>query len=528
MSIACQTWYEWSTAGTIGGRYFSGSEPRGVGGHLSFFDTPLFTTLDFLEQARANEDDASQINATIPDGRIMGAYWPSGEGESFLASGLWNFHFFADSDVECGGDTDSDSWLSANLGFGLANATSNSPSVVTGGTGRYLGAIGRIERMVISTDPFVIKYDFCSEEANNFDMSQCKDVFEWSSFGSGEIDGMHFSGSVLAAPHTGVANTPTFSSADVESSPLIGRLIGQYFLDAMTTASGSFNFQFFPEGEPMDENNSTATFSDGVAVNFGFGPLDTSLDGSFTRGTPNIVLGGTGVYAGLVGSMRDRAVSTDPLVFNYQICPSEDTKPKEEVMASPCQKIYEWSTGGEFNTYKFSGSVQYEDGALGVFDTPFFDQPDVANANVSGRVMGYYVPNGGGSVTGNWNFAFFDHDHDTLDDTLTEYHEDWIAASLGFYPYQGETEESAKDGVPNIIMGGSGSFAGFSGTIESNVISGDPFVIEWEICPPGAKGGEDAASKDASSASSFINGSGRHFPAVLVAAVPTICFSMLL
>ena len=47
----------------------------------------------------------------------------------------------------------------------------------------------------------------------------------------------------------------------------------------------------------------------------------------------------------------------------------------------------------------------------------------------------------------------------------------------------------------NIIMGGSGAFAAFSGTITSNVISSDPFVIEWEICSSGAKGG-DAASGD--------------------------------
>ena len=34
---------------------------------------------------------------------------------------------------------------------------------------------------------------------------------------------------------------------------------------------------------------------------------------------------------------------------------------------------------------------------------------------------------------GNWNFAFFDHDHDPLGDDVPTEHEDWIAASLGFY-----------------------------------------------------------------------------------------------
>mmetsp|Transcript_15325 Transcript_15325/g.44347 ORF Transcript_15325/g.44347 Transcript_15325/m.44347 type:complete len:82 (-) Transcript_15325:37-282(-) len=71
----------------------------------------------------------------------------------------------------------------------------------------------------------------------------------------------------------------------------------------------------------------------------------------------------------------------------------------------------------------------------------------MGNANVSGRAMGHYVPN--------WNFAFFDHDHDSLGNVPTE-HEYWIAVSLRFY--QDGTNETTKDGVPNIIMGGSGSF----------------------------------------------------------------------
>ena len=390
----------------------------------------------------------------------MGAYWPSGEGESFLASGLWNFHFF-----------DEESWISANLGFGPANTTFKSPNVVTGGTGNYLGSIGRIETMVISSDPFVIQYNFCREESQSFVTDTCTDIYEWSSFGAGEIDGRTFSGSVVVTNHTGIANTPTFANASVESSPLIGRLVAQYFLDAITTASGSFNFQFF---DPYPNNAS-----DFVSINFGFGPLDTSLDGSFTRGTPNIVLGGTGQYAGITGSMRDRAVSSDPLVFEYQICPEEKIDDEAEAMDVPCRKIYEWSTGGNFGKYNFSGSVEYEGGALGVFDTPFFNDPDVRNADVAGRVMGYYVPNGGGAVAGNWNFAFFDHGRESLAGEKVE-HEDWIAASLGFY--QDGADSTERDGVPNIIMAGSGKFAGAKGTVTANVISSDPFVIEWNIC----------------------------------------------
>jgi hypothetical protein len=101
-------------------------------------------------------------------------------------------------------------------------------------------------------------------------------------------------------------------------------------------------------------------------------------------------------------------------------------------------------------------------------------------------------------VAGNWNFAFFDHEYDSSGAVPTE-HESWIAASLGFYQDNANEIHATKDGVPNVIMGGSGLFSGFSGTITSNVISGEPFVIEWEICPPGATGGEAIPMDEASS-----------------------------
>ena len=106
-------------------------------------------------------------------------------------------------------------------------------------------------------------------------------------------------------------------------------------------------------------------------------------------------------------------------------------------------------------------------------------------------------------------------------------HEDWIAASLGFY--QDGADVSTKDGVPNIIMGGSGAFAAFSGTITSNVISSNPFIIEWEICPKGAKGGDAASGDeptDASSAYGIIERCCYSLGVSLVATVYAICCSV--
>lgn len=60
-------------------------------------------------------------------------------------------------------------------------------------------------------------------------------------------------------------------------------------------------------------------------------------------------------------------------------------------------------------------------------------------------------------------------------------------------------------------------FSGFSGTITSNVISSDPFLIEWEICQPDATGGE-AIPTDEASSSDVTKKQGSIFLVSLVAA----------
>lgn len=468
-SSSCQRWYEWSTDGVFDGHTFSGSVPRGTDNHMSYFDTPLFLSPNVTETKVA--------------GRIMGGFWPSGRGGSFLASGFWNFNFFDENEA-------SSTWLSANLGFGDENSTVKAPNVVTGGTGRYVGFVGSLETKVINSDPLVIQYDLCPSQYVIDDVTECKEVFEWSLSGTRTINNSSFSGSVPFPSNTSygeVANTPTFPNANLTPSEVNGRLVAQFFFDRITTASGSFNFGTFPAGNDTDTD-------DWVSVNFGFGPLDTSLDGSFTRGTPNIVVGGTGKYSGFVGSMRDKAVSTDPnpLVFLYEICPSEETEPSPDVMES-CFSVYEWSTSrrSNFSGYQFAGTALYEEGDehTGVFDTPFFASPDVENSEVMGRVIGYYIPNGRGAASGLWNFAFFEKG--------SEDSENWIAASLGF-----DDDDTATS--PNVITGGSGAFSGFTGTIEQQIVSFDPFVIEWIICPPiRDDSGDSANSSDSSGGSSF-------------------------
>lgn len=467
-SLPCEFFYELATEGTVSGRVFSGSKLVGTNQYMAYFDTPLYLT--------PNVSDAPVI------GRVMGAYWPSGAKESFVASGFWNFLFFDDDSI----GQPSPHWISANLGFDQNGSSSMAPNVITGGTGRYSGLVGSITRNVLTdSEPLLVQYKLCPQNAPVTPLSDCKEFFEWSSSGVRQIGDYFFSGSFPAVEegYVGVANTPVFDSVNVSTSTStpIGRLIAQYFLDRITTASGSFSFQVFDE-----EQNE-----DWVSVNFGFGPLDTSLDGSFTRGTPNIVVGGTGSFAGLKGEMRDRAVSVDPLVFLYEICPADQDKEVSDntfTNTDECQVIYEWSTNGTFNGYQFSGSIIYGDEReLGVFDTPFFGSPNVQNATVIGRVMGYYVPNARGATSGLWNFAYFDEESNVTASEDEVKHENWIAASLGFYQFDADRED--QDPTPNVVTGGSGKFVGLTGAINSRVYSTEPFVIEWTICPSGSEDG---------------------------------------
>lgn len=435
---------------------------------MAYFDTPLFLSPNVKESKVA--------------GRIMGAYWPTvsgGEEESSLESGFWNFHFFPDQE-----DDNNNTWIAASLGFGRGNSTVQTPNVVTGGTGRYAGYVGSIQSQVINSDPFVIQYDLCPAPAatkENKITQQCRETFSWASSGNITIGNYSFTGSTPlssdAIVYGGVANSALFPDANVTSSQVEGRLLGQYFLDRITMASASTNFGFFGTDDDGKEHESW------VSVNFGFGPLNADLEGAFTRGTPNIVVGGTGDYSGFVGSMRDKAASSDPLVFLWEICPSEGSvESNTDVLTEGCSRVYEWSTPQRSNHsgYQFAGSSLYDEQRIGVFDNPFFGSPDVQSSEVAGRIMGYYVPNGRGAASGLWNFAFFDEGGNS-NGSKKNHHEDWIAASLGF------DNDDTSSQMPNVITGGSGSFSGLTGTIEQQIVSTYPFVIEWTICPHGAK-----------------------------------------
>ena len=129
-----------------------------------------------------------------------------------------------------------------------------------------------------------------------------------------------------------------------------------------------------------------------------------------------------------------------------------------------CMKLYEWSTSGEFGGYTFSGVVD------GRFDTPLFDTPNVNSTTVKimpiGKVQGEYHTNTHVAI-GQWGFYNFEE-------------KDWLVGYLGFPIISDETTFSVAE--PNVILGGTGRWAGAKGTITNRVYSEEPFIVEFEIC----------------------------------------------
>jgi hypothetical protein len=123
--------------------------------------------------------------------------------------------------------------------------------------------------------------------------------------------------------------------------------------------------------------------------------------------------------------------------------------------------VYEWSTSGLFGPCSFLGV------SSGLFDTPFFESPNVVNETVAGRIQGEYFCNKRNACTGQWAFHFFDED-------------DWITARYGFRSGDDEPEV-----LPNTVTGGAGRWASFVGTLDASTVTTDAedtLVIEWTIC----------------------------------------------
>ena len=124
-SNACFDICELSDSGTYDGYTFTGVSSEGA------FSTPFFYSSDLTGEVA---------------GRVQGFYvGPTADGDTNV--GNWAFHFFGE-----------DSWITANLGFGLEET----PKVITGASGIFRGS-GSVVNTEFSTAPadFVIKWTFC-------------------------------------------------------------------------------------------------------------------------------------------------------------------------------------------------------------------------------------------------------------------------------------------------------------------------------------------------------------------------------
>ena len=443
--------------------------------HVGVFDTPLY-------------DDAN-IAAARLIGRLMGSYWPhvaeadvddEVAAHQAINTGLWNFNFFPGGEVEAGG------WITASLGFGPNNSSANTPNVITGGTGDFVGYIGTVEHIVVKDDPFVREYTICPPSPWSVMkiVAECVDVFTWDTSQPSVVGNHSFAGDVSRGKgnHVGVQDNPVFASLEAAQGQdvddeVIGRNIGVYFPDSLQTTTALFNFELFGDSS-LDEDVDEA---DWIATSFGFS-FETALGTFTTVEEPNVIIGGSGKYSGIVGTIEDTVEDFDPApegefaeVNYYKICSGDDPFPSP-VVEEDCTVIYELSAPQPVSVggYNFSGSVLAgENDHLGNFNSPFFTSPDVENSTLAGRIMGHYFLNERGAATGQWNFHFFDRN---MDDEASS-PSGWLTGNLGF----GEGD------YPDVVVGGTGDWKGFEGRIRPLPLAGTdpPVIVSWTICPEG-------------------------------------------
>lgn len=320
-------------------------------------------------------------------------------------------------------------------------------------------------------------------------VAECVDVFTWDASQPSVIGNRSFAGDVLhgEGSHLGLQDNPAFNSleaAQEQNVDVIGRNIGAYFIDSLQTTTALFNFEFFGDSS-FDEDTDEA---DWIAMSFGFS-YETSLDTFTAVEQPNVIIGGSGKYSGIVGTIEDTVEEFTPeprgefeQVNYYKICSDDDPFPSP-VVEKDCSVIYELSMPQSFSVggYNFSGSeLAGEDDHLGIFNTPFYLSPNAKNSTLAGRIMGHYFLNERGAATGQWNFHFFDRNED--DEGVSP--SGWVTGNLGF----GEGD------YPDVVVGGTGDWKGFEGRIRPEPVSTDPLIISWTICPEGkgfAGGDED-------------------------------------
>ena len=245
---------------------------------------------------------------------------------------------------------------------------------------------------------------------------------------------MQFGGSNF---DTGVFDTPLFPTAEVDADGAlaVGANKGHF------SAAGDINLGEWNVVLVDQESSSLAAstgFTDSAKI------------------FPNVVTGGTGMFLGAVGTFESVVVAEDPnFVIEWKFCP------QEPVVLDECVSIYERSGAFTHDAMTFSGLSD-----AGDFETPMWATlaaAIAADTTPDGVVIGAFY-NRKNVNPGDWNFGFFDDGS-------------WVSARAGF----------GDDPTPDVITGGSGRFAGITGTVTECVEEEDPFIIRFDICPFGAE-----------------------------------------
>ena len=199
---------------------------------------------------------------------------------------------------------DTGSWITGFAGVG----PTQTPTVLTGGSGAYLGITGTMTTFFIEP-PATINITLCPPEepdvVDSSPMDECTVFYERRT--SGNFGAYSFAGS---DDQTGNFDTPFYLDMNFQNDEdPDGRVAGTYYPNAAGDSPGDLFFHFFEDDEWVTGRTG---FGNGVV--------------------PNVVTGGTGSFTGFVGTVTFLGVVQEApeSVFQWAICPEGIDPPSME------------------------------------------------------------------------------------------------------------------------------------------------------------------------------------------------------
>jgi hypothetical protein len=386
-----------------------------------------------------------------------------------LYTGYWNFHLF-----------DKDSWISASLGFDNSNYTDsttlrNVPSVIIGGSGDYSGYVGTVSHQIIHTEnnnannnsdnsdnatTTIIEWTICPHAflIEEDEIDECKVIWEHDESATTLIDNETFIGDYYnggSAGYMGVLDNPLFSSLNdsVNKTNLDGRNLGGYFVNKLNTTTALLNIQ-------LNDNDDNDNDNDWIVVSFGwsFTELDT-----YQNNQPNIILGGSGMYAGIKGTIDDAVYEFLPIPAVPAEINNNETTNNTNTASETTNYI------NQINNYKLcsssSSSSQQQTMQQQVNDT--FDDEDNSNNNKCTKLFVLPIEEFHSSDGGLYNFSgssYYGNNNDSDDSINAPYY----SYSIGIHDYPFFMSKY------NIIGGAQQPAGRFMGTSFSNTPPSSP------------------------------------------------------